>query len=207
MHTIALFRSTPKNPWIMTINLTIKDLCTHLASMDQSPVLKWAIAKIGPSLAKQIHSCPYQVMKSLLEMILFLWNWFQGTTKVTNVTMRPEIGAFTPPGLYKIYIGLNQPSGILISLNLTMRVKYPTRQLQSNIILTQNLGTVLLVTFKNLVARLNFNNILTVHCLFNAKFHETQTEIIICLNIFWSIFYRKHTISKPFFWSEWFYSL
>jgi hypothetical protein len=55
------FRKSAKDPPITVINMNRgQDVCPFLVNVN-APAIKWLLAKIGDSLAKQVHACPYKV--------------------------------------------------------------------------------------------------------------------------------------------------
>lgn len=55
-------------------------------------------------------------------------NFKQDEVIFKNVTVRPQIGALTPPGLYTYDLGLKRPDGeIIFDFFIHSRVFYPKR--------------------------------------------------------------------------------
>jgi hypothetical protein len=125
------FRKSTKHPPITVITLNRgQDVCPFLVNLN-APGIKWLLAKIGESLAKQVHACPYQVSRHEISAnsICYLTTKFnQGAVIFNNVTVRPQVGAFTPPGLYKADIGFGKKDGeILFDMMVYMRFFYPKK--------------------------------------------------------------------------------
>lgn len=123
------YRKNLKDPHIVLVKISDQEICKVLSKMDH-PALRWFLQKVGESLERQIHPCPYQVSEKLKvdgQTFVFLSQPLQGHIQFLNITIR-QIGGFSPAGLYKVYIKfMNNDDDNLFEITINLKIIYPRK--------------------------------------------------------------------------------